>query len=220
LVDWLVAPKCFGKSWIKFGIPSERIVHYDGLEELAWLKGTKFEQPKFLKELEVKRPVILFRDAEYQAVYCKDVAVDSHQLIRELAKLATVVCLPRYEEERKTLAEIPNVWVSPKPVLTAQLIPYIDIMVGSGGTACRETALCGIPTINFHFWDVQAKYLHRKGFPIRILRDTNRIVKTTKRILKNPQYYRVPTSKAVEKIESPLPAWAKYVELSLKKKAL
>ncbi len=219
LVDWLVAPICFGKSWSRFGIAKSKIVHYDGLEEVAWLKGTQFEQPKFLKELKSKKPVILFRDAEYQAVYCQDVKVDSQRLLRELAKIATVVCLPRYEEERDKLKETPNVWVSPKPVLTAQLIPYIDLMVGSGGTACRETALCGVPTINFHFWDVQARYLHKKGFPIQISRTTDRIVAAAKKILAHPEKHRICTDDALMKLESPLPAWTKYIELCLKQKS-
>jgi predicted glycosyltransferase len=219
LVDWLVTPKCFGYSWTKFGIARRQIAQYDGLEELAWLKGTRFEQPKFLEELKNKKPVILFRDAEYQAVYCKDVKVDSERLLRDLAKLATVVALPRYDEERGKLATIPNVWVSPKPVLTAQLIPYIDLMVGSGGTACRETALAGIPTVNFHFWDVQARYLYKKGFPIHIIRTNEGILRAVRKMLKNPAHYRIPTKEAVEKIESPIPAWTKYIELCLKKKA-
>jgi predicted glycosyltransferase len=219
LVDWLVSPVSFGYSWSKFGISRSRIVHYDGLEELAWLQGTRFEQPKFLEELRGKKPVILFRDAEYQAVYCKDVQVDSQQLIRELAKVGTVVCLPRYEEEREKLKAIPNVWVPPKPVLTAQLIPYIDLMVGSGGTACRETALMGIPTINFHFWDVQARYLYKKGFPLQIIRDTKRIVAASKKILTNLQSQKADTKQAVKQLESPLPAWTKYIELCLKSKA-
>ena len=218
LVDWLVTPISFGKSWSKFGIPKSRIAHYDGLEELAWLKGTEFEQPKFLQELKGKTPVILFRDAEYQAVYCEDVKVDSQRLLRELAKLATVVCLPRYEEEREKLKATPNVWVSPKPVLTAQLIPYIDLMVGSGGTACRETALCGIPTINFHFWDVQARYLHKKGFPIQIARNTDRVVRAAKKILQDPEKHKNNTQTALNKLESPLPAWIHYIELCLKTK--
>jgi predicted glycosyltransferase len=218
LVDWLVAPVSFGKSWSKFGISKSRIVHYDGLEELAWLQGEVFEQPKFLEELRGKKPVILFRDAEYQAVYCKDVKVDSQRLIRELAKLGTVVCLPRYEGEREKLKAIPNVWVSPKPVLTAQLIPYIDLMVGSGGTACRETALCGIPTINFHFWDVQSRYLFKKDFPIQILRSNNRIIATSKKILAEPKKYTQNTEKALSKLESPIPAWTKHIELCLNPK--
>ncbi len=219
LVDWLIAPACFGSSWSKFGIPKSRIIHYDGLEEVSWLQGTKFEEPKFLEELGAKKPVILFRDAEYQAVYCKDVKVDSQRLLEELSKLGTVVYLPRYETEKERLKKLSNVWVQPKPVLTAQLIPYIDLMVGSGGTACRETAMCGVPTINFHFWDVQARYLHKKGFPIQIIRNKSGILKAAKKILQDPQKHGRENTKAkLGKLESPLPIWTKYVELCLEKK--
>ena len=216
LVDWLIAPVSFGKSWSRFGIPKSRIILYDGLEEVSWLKGAAFEKPKFLQELSSKRPVVLFRDAEYHASYCKDVKVDSQRLLKELANIATVICLPRYEGEKEKLKGIPNVWVPPKPVLTAQLIPYVDLMVGSGGTACRETALMGIPTINFHFWDVQARYLHKKGFPVQIIRNTGRIVKTVKKILQNPEKHKVNTKAALEKLESPLPTYMRYIELCLK----
>jgi predicted glycosyltransferase len=219
LVDWLIAPVSFGKSWSKFGIPKSRIILYDGLEEVTWLKGTEFEKPTFLNDLSDKRPLILFRDAEYSASYCTNVKVDSQRLLRELAKIATVVCLPRYEEEKEKLRNIPNVWVPPKPVLTAQLMPYVDLMVGSGGTACRETALMGIPTINFHFWDVQARYLHKKGFPVQIIRDTARIVRTAKKILQNPKKHRVNTKAALGKLESPVPVWTRYIEICLKAKS-
>jgi predicted glycosyltransferase len=217
LVDWLVAPLCFGKSWSRFGISKSRIVHYDGLEELAWLKRTKFKRPKFLQELSEKRPVILFRDAEYRAVYFRNAKIDTQKLLRDLTKLATVVYLPRYEEEKEKLKGIPNLWIPPKPVLTAQLMPYIDIVVGSGGTACRETAFMGIPTINFHFWDVQARYLQKRGFPIQINRNFNKILAVVKKMLKNPQAYRMNTERLLEKLESPIPYWTKYVELCLKK---
>ena len=143
--------------------------------------------------------------------------VDSQKLLKELAKIATVVCLPRYKDERQALKNIPNVWVQPKPVLTAQLIPYIDLMVGSGGTACRETTLCGIPTINFHFWDVQARYLHRKGFPIRIIRNTNKIIKASREIIQNPEKHRINTRDMLNKLESPIPVWTKYIVSCIKK---
>jgi predicted glycosyltransferase len=216
LIDWLVTPVCFGKSWSKFGIAKSKIVHYDGLEEVAWLKDTEFEKPKFLEELKDKKPVILFRDAEYQAVYCKDVKVNSQKLLEKLSEIGTVVALPRYEKEKERFKGLNNIWLSPEPVLTAQLIPYIDLVVGSGGTACRETALMGIPTINFHFWDVQARYLYKKGFPIQIIKNEKRIIKAAKKILNSSGRQKMDTKVALSKIESPIPSWVKYIERSLK----
>ena len=218
LVDWLIAPVSFGKSWSRFGIPRSRIVHYDGLEELAWMKNLRFEKPKFLQELSSRKPVMLFRDVEYHASYCTDVKVDSQRLLKELAKLATVVYLPRYEAEKEKLKGLNNIWVPPKPVLTTQLFPYLDLMVGSGGTACRETALAGIPTINFHFWDVQARYLHNKGFPVKIIRNTDRIICTAKKILQNPRKHKLNTTAMLRKPESPVPVWTRYIELCLERK--
>ena len=217
LVDWLIAPISFGKGWSKFGISRQKIVLYDGLEEAAWLKDRKFEAPKFLEELETKKPIILFRDAEYQAVYCKDVKVDSQRLLSDLSKLGTVVALPRYEQEKQKLKQQGNVWIPPQPVLTAQLLPYVDLMVGSGGTACRETAMSGIPTINFHFWDVQARYLYKKGFPLQVIRNNDRIISAAKKILKNPEKHRLDMDKALGKIESPVAVWANYIQRCLNK---
>jgi predicted glycosyltransferase len=218
LVDWLIAPVSFGKSWSLFGIPRSRIVHYDGLEELAWMKNPKFEKPKFLQELARRKPVMLFRDAEYRASYCKEVKADIQRLMAKLAEIAFVVYLPRYNEEKQKFKSISNVWVPPKPVLTAQLIPYVDLMVGSGGTACRETALMGIPTINFHFWDVQARYLCKKGFPVQIIRNTSKIIQASRKILRNPDKYKINTKENIEKLESPVPEWVRHIENCLKMK--
>ena len=218
LVNWLIAPVSFGKTWSRFGISKSKIALYDGVEEIAWLTEYRFEQPKFLEELAEKERVVLFRNIEYKASYCKDVKADVWQLVRELAEMATVVYLPRYEEEKEKIKDIDNIWIPPQPVLTAQLIPYVDLTVGSGGTICRETALMGIPTINFHFWDAMARYLHKRNFPIQCLRNTNKIIKIAKKILKKPKIYKMNTKDALRKMESPVPITTGYLENCLKPK--
>jgi predicted glycosyltransferase len=154
----------------------------------------------------------LFRNVEYKASYFKDVKVDVWKLVEELSKLATVVYLPRYEEEREKLKDLKNVLVPSKPVLTFQILPYVDLVVGSGGTICREAALMGIPTINFHFWDTVAKYLKRKRFPITHLMDSQKIIKLTKKILKNVEKYKINMVKARNKLKSPTEVTANYIE--------
>lgn len=212
LVDWLVAPIPFGKSWIKFGIQRSKIILYDGVEEVAWLTKQAVRKPKFLETLGEKERIILFRNVEYKASYCKDVKVDVWRLVEELSKIATIVYLPRYEEEKEKLKDVKNVWIPPKPVLTFQLLPYVSIVVGSGGTICREAALMGIPTINFHFWDVIAKYLKRKGFPITYLTDTQKIVRLIKKILRNPEKYKINVANMLRRLESPMAPTIKCIE--------
>jgi hypothetical protein len=217
LVDWLVAPVPFGKSWNKFGISKSRIVLYDGVEEIAWLtREHKPEHPKFLEELTEREQVVLFRNVEYKASYCSDVKVDVWRLVKELSEIATVVYLPRYEEEREKLGNLSNVWIPQEPILTFQIIPYVDVVVGSGGTICREAALVGIPTINFHFWDAIAKYLHRKGLPIQYSNSTDRIIKIAKNILKKPEKYKTDTRYVLGKLENPVSTTVQYIEKCLK----
>jgi predicted glycosyltransferase len=216
LVDWLIAPVSFGKSWSKFGISKSKIVLYDGVEEVAWLRKTK-QGTKLPKELRDKERIVLFRNVEYKAAYCKDVKVDAMRLVKELSKMATVVYLPRYEEEREQLKNLDNVWVPPSPLLTFQVIPALDLMVGSGGSICRETALMGVPTINFHFWDVIPRYLHRKGFPIQLITDTEGIIRRAEDILRKPEKYKINTQHTLEKLEQPVPITVHYIEKCLEK---
>jgi predicted glycosyltransferase len=212
LVNWLIAPTAFGKSWSKFGISRSKIALYDGVEEAAWLRDQSFEKPKFLEKLANKQPVVLFRNVEYKASYCKNVKVDTLRLLKELSKIATIIYLPRYKGEEEKLANLSNIWIPPKTVLAAQLIPYIDLTVGSGGTICRETALMGIPTINFHFWDAIAKYIYGKNFPVQLIRNTNRIIKTARKILEKPEKHKKNTQKMLRKIESPVRIYTQYVK--------
>jgi len=217
LVDWIVAPKPFGKSWSKFGIAKSKIVLYDGVEEVAWLVKPPAKSPKFLSELAEKEWVILFRNVEYKASYYKDVKLDVWQLVEKLSRIATVVYLPRYEEEREKLKDLKNVWIPPKPVLAFQVIPYVDAVVGSGGSICRESALMGVPTINFHFWDVIAKYLNSKGFPIQYTTGISKILKLIQKILEKPEKYRMNTADMLGNLESPTSITLQYLKKCLKK---
>jgi hypothetical protein len=70
----------------------------------------------------------------------------------------------------------------------------------------------GVPTINFHFWDAPAKYLHKKGFPIKYVTTTSKIIKATQKILKNTEKHRMNTRQMLEKLESPVPITVDYIE--------
>lgn len=210
LVDWLVAPLAFGKSWSRFGISKSKILLYDGVEETAWLREA--QKDKLPEELRRKKRIVLFRNAEYKAAYYKDVEVDAPRLVKELAKIATVVYSARYEEERETFGSLDNVWIPKKTLLTFQIIPALDLMIGSGGSMCRETALMGVPTIDFHFWDVIPRYIRKKGFPIQYINNTDKIVRVAKKILKAPSKYRIRTERMLKKLEQPVPKTIDCIE--------
>jgi predicted glycosyltransferase len=185
---------------------------YDGIEEVGWLKEKTKERPKLLKELAEKKKVVLFRNAEYKAAYYKDIDVDSWRVLKEVSKMATVLYMPRYEEEKTKLQDYPNVIVPQEAVLTYQIIPEVDLMIGSGGTICRETALLGVPTINYQFWDAAAKYLHKKSFPMKRVTNTDSIIRTAKKILEAPEKYKMDTRQMLRNLESPAKITVQYIE--------
>ncbi len=215
LVDYLIAPKPFGKSWSRFGIPKSRIKLYEGVEEVAWMEDAAPKPPKEVEELSNQNQLILFRNVERRASYYCESELDPIKLLRELSKMARIVYLPRYEEEKKELNGIRNVWVPEKTMIAYNMLPVIDLVVGSGGTICRESALLGIPTISFHFWDVIAKYLNRKGFPIHYAAEEGRIVRLVRASLKNPGANKKDAARLLKTLESPVPSTVEYLEKSI-----
>ncbi len=209
LVDWLVTPLPSGKAWSKFGTPKSKIALYDGVEEIAWLsRKVASKRPAWLKEAD---KVVLFRNAEYKASCCKNLKVDTWELVKEISKVATVVYLPRYAAEKNKLEALSNVVVPPKPTLAFQFVPYVDAVVG-GGTICREAALMGIPTVSFHFWDAIPRYLKTKGFPIQYSNDTAKILRIVKAILRDPEKHKMNTANMLNKLESPAATMMQYIE--------
>ncbi len=218
MVDWLIAPKPFGKSWSKFGIQKSRIKLYDGVEEVAWIKEAKPKVPREVEELARENRLVLFRNVEYKASYYSGMELDVFKLIHRLSKMAKIIYLPRYEEERKELEKIKNVWVPEKAIIAYHLLPAVDLVVCSGGTICRESSILGIPTISFHFWDVIAKYLHKKGFPIRYTAKEKRIISLAKASLRNTETHKRAVARLLKTLDSPVPLTVKYLEKSLSSK--
>jgi predicted glycosyltransferase len=132
--------------------------------------------------------------------------------------MAEIVYLPRYESERKELKGIKNIWIPEKAVIAYNLLPAIDLVVGSGGTICRESALFGIPTMSFHFWDVIAEYLDKKGFPMHYSTKMETILSWAKNALKRPDEYKADAVRLLSTLESPINLTVKYLRKCLSMK--
>jgi predicted glycosyltransferase len=208
LVNCLVAPACFGFSWVGFGVPRRKTFFYDGIEEVALIREMKYPEQKSTRS----RKRILFRNVEYSASYYRGIAreramkIDVDKILRELKEIADVVVMPRYESEMPSLEKLrdEHLEIVNGTRLTVDVLKDIDYVVGSGGSICRESALLGIPTISFCFWDVIAQYLSCKGFPILLVEDSEEIVENVEKWLANGGK-KVDVKAKFEKLESPIP---------------
>ena len=157
LIDVLVISKAIPKRYIQ-GYGIKTIVQFDGVDEVAWIKGFK---PK--TKYDYGKPLIVVRQQETKAAYALGKTDLTETLAKKLTSLGKVVFLSRYNRRPKKDLIIPKGFVD-----SATLVAQADLVVGVGGTILREAALQGTPTIviplvrRLHVND----YLSRKGFPI------------------------------------------------------
>ncbi len=157
LADYIIASKAIPKETLQAYNVNGKIIHFDGVDEVAWIKDFK---P--LVKYDFGSPLIVVREIEEKAVYVKE-RFSSTSLAKKLTKLGKVVYLPRYH--RKTIKNL----IIPKGCIdTASLTAQADLFIGVGGTITREAALQGTPAIVVNFFQKQHvnDYLAEKGFPI------------------------------------------------------
>ncbi|MAF89130.1 MAG: hypothetical protein CL963_01280 [Euryarchaeota archaeon] len=157
LSEKVVAPKLIPKEvWARYGMPAEKVVQYDALDPVAWLRDFKpSEEVLGLLGLEQTK-IITFRTSETNASYLSDSTRGEKVLIKPMITEMSrnfpehkIVVLARYQEQadeiRKIKAE--KILVPDKVVDAQSLIYHSDLFIGGGGTMTLESALLGTPTL-------------------------------------------------------------------------
>ncbi len=157
LIDYLVVSKALPKNSVE-GYGVKKIFWFDGVDEVAWIKGFKPEI-----KYEYKKPLIVVRELEEKAAYAQEKEDVTKTLAKKLASLGNVLFLPRYRRK-----PIKNLIVPEEFVDSASLVSRADLVVSAGGTIAREAALQGIPTIVISSFGklYVNECLSKKGFPI------------------------------------------------------
>ncbi|MGD6852645.1 MAG: DUF354 domain-containing protein [Candidatus Bathyarchaeia archaeon] len=135
---------------------AKNIAIFKGVDEVAWIKDFK------PKKTAVKKPLIVMRQIENQAVYAKEKRDSVKSLAEKLGELGNVHVINRYNQDERAFTG--------KTVFedSANLVANADLVISYGGTITREAALQGIPSIGI---SDMAKtyvntYLAKKGFPL------------------------------------------------------
>jgi len=158
LTDYLVASKAIPKSQLQKYNVRKRIIQFDGVDEVAWMREFK---PQITYPFE--KPLIVVRQFENKATYAQGKTDLSEEIARKLTKLGNVVFLPRYDRKARKGLIVPKSFVD-----STSLVAQADLFVGAGGTITREAALQGTPAIVIRQLTRQYvnEYLAKKGFPI------------------------------------------------------
>ncbi len=191
----VAAPKCIPKEvFTKYGISEDKIVQYDALDPIAWLKDFEPDE-KVLEELDInkEKQLITFRTMETKASYLKgDKKVNFLvPVIKEISEKtnAQIVVLSRYSQEEEIKKELSDEILVTNYVSQSQsLLYYSDVFVGAGGTMSLEAGLLGTPTLSCRPFDTYyEKYAKKEGLIEHVERG-NEAEKIIHMLEKNGEY--------------------------------
>jgi predicted glycosyltransferase len=157
LANTLVVSEAIPKRFYRrYG--ASNIVRFDGVDEVAWIKGFK---P--VEGFDFKRPLIVVRQMETRAAYLLKRDDVTLRLAEKLSRFGSVLFLSRYAKSEREGLIIMKGFVD-----SASAAAHADLVVSIGGTISREAALQGIPSIAVCETGrtYVNRFLARKGFPL------------------------------------------------------
>ncbi len=170
LVDILVLSKAIPPQLYEvYGVT--KIIQFEGVDEVAWVKATRHEPTK------EDEPLIVVRQMETLASYATDERDVTEMLAQKLANLGKVIFLPRYERRPR-----PNLKVPQNLVDTVSLSARANLVISVGGTLSREAALQGTPSIVIRTFGKSYvnDYLTELGFPLFTV-EANKVIGLAKK---------------------------------------
>ena len=204
LIPWVI-PK---KEFTKYGISKGKISQYKAIDASVIVKERSKNDLKYDFLLK-KKKTILIRPEESEAAYVSDNENRIIKIIREITKEFqnyNVVILGRYLPQLSQLKREfgSNVIVMDKVVNGKNLLKFVDVFIGSGGTMTAEAALMGVPTISYNAVPNYIEQYLVKNSLVKREEDPQKIVFLVKKILKaNNKNSRNRAKKILSSMEDP-----------------
>lgn len=200
LVDFLVVSKAFPKRlYEKYCV--KRIFWFEGVDEVAWIKGFKPKPPEY------ESPFIVVRQIETRASYLKGKRDVTEELARRLVRFGKVIFLPRYDKRKRKGLIVPRKFVD-----SASLVAHASLVVSGGGTMAREAALQGTPSIVVPVVgrSYVNDYLSKRGFPLFTVKSESEVLKYAE----NYMDVKEDVKESLAKLENPVDTIEKLIKTS------
>ena len=203
-LDKIITSECIPiESYIKYHADRERIIRYDGLDEIAWISEYT-PNPNILNEylgkltLE-KGKFVIMRSEPSLACYLIDQLKPEETLISRLfpplfSKFPDhkYLLLVRTDDQEKFLRKELEQYANNENVFITQYLPnivdlcfYSALVISGGGTIVRESSLLSVPSIEYFPGDSapQETFLLNSRFPLQHIREPDKIVNRALEIL-------------------------------------
>jgi predicted glycosyltransferase len=200
-LDEIITPACVPiEEYIKLYAKQEKIIRYNGIDEVGWL-SEYVPNPDILKKLNVEKgKFVLIRSEMSSASYLMDKMRPEETMINQFFP-KIFEQFPDYKyflsvrsvEQERWLKEKLKQYTTNKNVEITRYLPnmvdlcyYAALVISGGGTIVRESSLLGVPSIEY-FPGVTAPqeiFLMNNGFPIEHIKEPQIISKRAIEILK------------------------------------
>ncbi|MFX1573120.1 MAG: DUF354 domain-containing protein [Promethearchaeota archaeon] len=196
----IITPECIPKEWyIKLYASPEKIIRYNGLDEIAWLSQYT-PNPNILDNYNLEKgKFVLIRSEPSHACYLIDKIKPEETMISKFFSPIykefpnhKYLILVRNDKQVKFLSKKLKEYNKEKNVIITQYLPnivdlcfYGALTISGGGTIVRESSLLNVPSIEYFPGDSapQELFLIKNGFPLEHLKDKEQIIKRSIEIL-------------------------------------
>ncbi|MFW9878212.1 MAG: DUF354 domain-containing protein [Candidatus Thorarchaeota archaeon] len=237
-IDNIITPECIPiEHYIKLHADPDKIIRYNGLDEIAWLSEYN-PNPDVLDKFELEKGnFLLIRSEPAHASYFIDKLKPDETLITKFLPSIykefpnhRYILLVRSEKQKGFLLKKLKELRKEKNIIITRYLPnivdicfYGSLIISGGGTIVRESSLLNTPSIEFFPGDSapQEQFLIKNGFPLEHIKDPDKIIDRAKEILAHePTSERFKIRTIREKInqyENPIEICYNFVKKKLSK---
>ena len=202
-----------------------KILQFNGIDEVAWLNREDFTPNLSYSQelgLEENHYIVCRTEATQSYAHLQNRMEPHETLLTEVIpelriylksvdKDYKILVLTRYQEQFDYLAEMFADEIASGTILLkdhvahlADIMYYAALVLSGGGTMVRESALMGVPSIEFIPTDTypQEQFLIDNGFPLIHVKTTEEIVQTAQNFLEITQ--KADTQTLIDALENPI----------------
>ncbi len=183
-VNQIIVPKCIPlKLYLEYGLKEEKIIRFNGIDEVGWLSDFKPDE-SVLNYLNLTKDYYVICRTEptkagYLANKMKPHETQLSEIIPELLQHTSdfkFLIITRSEEQYnflklkfKEYINVDTVRIYQGLDNLAQIMYFAKLVITGGGTIVRESALLGVPSIEFFPLETypQEQFLMDNGFPLK-----------------------------------------------------
>ncbi len=236
-IDNLITPNCIPQEiYIQLHANLEKLIRYNGLDEIAWLSEYT-PNPQVLNKLDLEKgKFLLIRSEPAHASYFIDKIKPDETMISEFIPPIfkkfpnhKYLILVRSDNQEKFLIKKLKGLTKEKNLIIKHYLPnivdlcfYGSLIISGGGTIVRESSLLNVPSIEFFPGESapQETFLIENNFPLEHIRNSDKLVQRAIEILtQGPSSGRFDVNsfkKKISQYENPIEICFNFVKDRLK----